>query len=260
MVDSLGSYRSAMKDAWRGWWINWPLSQLVRVGDVLDTSGGTIRPAGDLSKYGVTGATAAAAPPADFLYDANGSARVTFKLAGASPQGFAALAQADAGALVTFAGESSVLALFTGLTQDRFADTRSVATGLVRQYWSGDWAGELAGVTDVIAAAAGTVLAASDRDASAELRVAAHAGAGPVTLADLTGQVAVARSSKVGLQWTGTGVTPFYRVFRLRRDWLRRVEADYGPRQPGRGAAPGPVPPLLVEEARDDPDSVLEPL
>ncbi|GIE85181.1 hypothetical protein SAMN06264365_102246 [Actinoplanes regularis] len=260
MGDSLGSYRSAMRDAWRGWWINWPLSQRIRVGDVLDTTGDTIRPAGDLAKYGITFETGAAAPPADFLYDANGSVKVTFKLAGATPQGFSALAAADAGALVSFDGSSSVLALFTGLTQDRFADTRAVAAGLVRRYWSGDWAKELAGVTDVIAAAGGTVLAAAERDASAELRVDAHAGVGPIKLADLSGKVAVARSSAVGLQWTGTEVTPFYRVFRLRRDWLNRVETDYGPKQPGRGAAPGVVPPLLVEEARDDPDSVLEAL
>ncbi|AEV82925.1 hypothetical protein ACWT_1906 [Actinoplanes sp. SE50] len=260
MGDSLGSYRSAMRDAWHGWWINWPLSQRVRVGDVLDTSGGTIRPAGDLTKYGVAGAAAAAAPPADFLYDANGSAQVTFKLSGTTPPGFSALAQADAGALVSFKGDTSVLALFTGLTQDRFADTRAVAGNLVKQFWNGVWAPELAGVTDVVTAAAGTVLAASDTDASAELRVDATVGAGPLKLADLAGNVAVARSSRVGLEWSGTEVTPFYRVFRLRRTWLHRVATDYGPRQPGRGAAPEAVPPLLVDEARDDPDAVLEPL
>ena len=61
------------------------------------------------------------------------------------------------------------------------------------------------------------------------------------------------------MQWVGTDVTPFYQVFRLKRTWLAQIKADYGPRQPGKGAAPEPVPPLLVEEAGDDPGQVLEP-
>jgi hypothetical protein len=68
----------------------------------------------------------------------------------------------------------------------------------------------------------------------------------------------VARSSHVGLQWVGSEVTPFYRVVRLKRTWLGNVKAKYGPREPGPGAAPMAVPPLLVEEAQDDPDQVLE--
>jgi hypothetical protein len=47
-------------------------------------------------------------------------------------------------------------------------------------------------------------------------------------------------------------------VIRLRTTWLGKVTVAYGPRQPGAGAAPTAVPPILVEEARDDPDAVIE--
>lgn len=259
MVDSITSYRAAMNDAWPGWWVNWPLSRRVRVGDVFDTAGGTIRTAGDLAGRGIVAAITPSAPPADFLYDSNGAARVDFKLAGATAQGFAALTQADAGALVTFGRSSAVLAIFTGLTQAGLSDARSVAQGLVRRYWSGDWVDELVGVTDVISASAGTLLTAASADASAELRAAADVGSGALALADLAGRVAIARATRVGMQWVGTDVTPFYQVFRLKKTWLAQIKADYGPRQPGKGAAPEPVPPLLVEEAADDPGQVLEP-
>jgi hypothetical protein len=258
VASSFDSYAAAMRDAWEGWWLTWPLSMRVQVGDVFDTSGGTLRTAGDLATRQVSFQTSAPAPAAAFTYDSNGSAVVRFKLAGGIPDGFSALTEADAGALVEFESASAVLVIYSGLTQQGMSDTYSVAGDLVRRYWNGTWPEELAGVTDVVTAAGGTVLAAAGSGAAAELRAAAAAGAGPIALVDLAGRVTVARSSHVGLQWVGSNVTPFYRVVRLKHTWLGNIKALYGPRAPGRGAAPEPVPPLLVEEARDDPDQVLE--
>jgi len=260
VTGSYESYETAMRDAWEGWWVTWPLSRSVRVGDVFDTSGGTLRTAGDLAGRGVAFDIAAAAPPATFTYDSNGAAAVRFKLAGGLPQGFSALTKADAGALVEFDHAVAILVVYSGIAQEGMSDTRSVAGDLVRQFWKGSWPEELVGVTDVVTAAGGTVLAAAGSGASAELRATAAVGVGPSTLVDLAGNVTVARATHVGLQWVGSEVTPFYRVVRLKRTWLNHVKTQYGPRQPGRGAAPEPVPPILIEEARDAPDQVLEPV
>ncbi|WP_250036291.1 hypothetical protein [Paractinoplanes maris] len=258
MADSYTSYRTAMNDAWRGWWVNWPLSRHIRVGDVFGTSDDTLSTAGDLADRGVTFELATAVPQADFTYDAQGTAKVEFKLAGAAgPPVFKALADVDAGALVSFSRSTSALVLYTGLTQQGMRDTRSVATGLVRRYWSDDWADDLIVVHDVITATGATVLASATTDASAELRAAAKVGAGPITLADLSGTAALARSDGLGLQWVGTQATPFFRVFRLHRTWLSNIKVKY-PKQDVKGAAPEPIPPLLLEEAADAPDQVLE--
>lgn len=258
MGGSYDSYKAAMKDPWKGWWVAWPPTQRVRLGDVFDTSGGILRTAGDLTGRGIGFGSAPGTPAASFTYDAKGSVSTKFKLAGSVPQGFSALAEMDAGALVEFTGAASVLVLYNGLTQEGFSDTRSIASELARLYWDGRWDTELVAVSDVVAATAGTVLTAAQRGASAELRVTAAAQAGPVSLIDLAGNVAFARSTSVGMQWAGPDVTPFYRVVRLRKTWLARIKTAYGSRQPGRGAAPAPVPPLIVEEARDDPATVLE--
>jgi hypothetical protein len=185
-----------------------------------------VRSAGDLAQHGVAFDRGPTVPAANFLYDSNGSAAVRLKLAGSTAQGFSALAQADAGALVEFADASSTLVVYSGLRQSGMRDTRSVAAGLVRLYWAGKWS------KDVVA--------------------------GPMTIADVAGAATVARASQVGLQWVGSDVTPFHRVVRLRRSWLNGVKAQYGPHQPGLGAAPQPVPPILVEEARDEPTLVVE--
>lgn len=257
MGGSYNSYKAAMKDPWKGWWIAWPPTERVGLGDVFDTCGGKLRRAGDLAARKVRFDRIPGAPPASFAYDSNGSVSVRFKLAGSVPPGFSALTAADVGALVEFSGEASVLVLYNGLTQEGFADTRSVAADLARLYWDGRWDTDLVAVSDVVAAVAGTVLTAAQHGASAELRLAGSA-AGPASLIDLAGKVAFARSAGVGMQWVGSNVTPFYRVVRLRKTWMAHIKAAYGPQQPGRGAAPGLVPPLVMDEAREDPAAVLE--
>jgi hypothetical protein len=247
-----------MADPWKGWWLTWPLSERVKVGDVLRTAGGRQGTAGDLGGRGVQFGSQRGAPPSDFTYDSDGSVSIRFKAAGHAPAGFCALAATDAGALVEFKRGSSALVIYAGLSQQGFPDSSSVAASLAQLYWDGLWDEGLVVVSDVVSAQAGTVLVATRGGASAELRAGASAQAGPATLVDLAGSVSFARSANVGLKWSGRMVSPFYRVIRLRRHWTGKVTSDYGPRQPGAGAAPVPVPPLVIAEAAEDPDSVIE--
>jgi hypothetical protein len=258
VVEPYEQYRAAMEGPWPGWWIAWPPTQRMSLGDVFERSGGVLRRAGSLAGRNVTFATAPGGPPASFLYDAQGSITAHFKLSGASPQGFSALAKADAGARLHFDHAESVLAVYGALTQEGFSDYPAVAAELSRLYWDGRWTTDHLAVGDVIMAATGLVATATKSGASAELRVSATAAAGPVSLLELAGAAEFAVTDQVGMQWTGTQVTPFYRVLGLRKTWLNRLVEEYGRPQPGQGAAPVPVPPLALSEARADPDAVLE--
>jgi hypothetical protein len=256
---SYAVYKAAMADPWKRWWVTWPLAQQVRIGDVFTTSGGTQRTAGNLAGRGIKGlGVQHGAPPADFTYDSGGSVSFRLKSAGHAPAGFSALVKADAGALVEFGRRASALVIYAGLSQQGLSDSRSVAAILTQLYWDGLWDEDLVVVSDVISARAGTVLVATQGGASAELRVATSAQVGPATLVDLAGDVSFARLTHVGLKWSGHKITPFYHVIRLRKSWARKITSDYGPPQPGAGAAPVPVPPLVIDEASDDPDRVIE--
>ncbi|MYU21817.1 hypothetical protein [Streptomyces sp. SID8352] len=257
MSDEYGVYRDAIRGTWQDWWVAWPLSRRIALGDVLHGVRWRIRPAGTLTDRGVPFTARPGTPHNDYTYDAQGSATVRFKAVGTAAAGFSALADADAGALVTFRSTHGVLVVFQGLTETGVSDEPALAAELVRLGWE-KWDDSYYAVSQVVTADTGAVLSAAGTDASAELRLRAAAGPAPVGLADLRGGVTLARASALGLKWTGLEPTPFFRVIRLRRDWLRRVGSDYGPPQPGRGAAPVPVPPLLLEEAWDDPAAVVE--
>ncbi|QKZ17631.1 hypothetical protein [Streptomyces chartreusis] len=257
MKDAYELYRRAVDDVWKGWWVCWPLSRRVEVGQVLENVDGMVRTAGTLTERGIPFAPHPGTPHNNYTYDTQGSASLQFKAAGVAMDGLAALAVADFGARVTFEKGNSALIVYRGLTETGVADVRALAAALVQRGWD-DWDDTLLAVTDVVAADSGIVLTAAESGASVELRLQANAGQAQLGLADLAGQTSVAWRRRLGLEWLGTDTTPFFRVVRLRKTWFGKVEKDYGPRQPGRGAAPVPVPPVLLEEAYDDPASVLE--
>src|SRR5262245_20462050 len=111
MPSSYALYKEAMEKEWPKWWITWPLSKTIRIGDVLDTTGDVLRSAGTLRDRGIGFQTSPGAPPSFWKFDSNGSAVVRFKTAGSSVEGFSALASADAGALVEFKGDTTILVI-----------------------------------------------------------------------------------------------------------------------------------------------------
>lgn len=255
---SYEAYRKALGDVYRGWWLAWPLTERVAVGEVRKWHRRGSVPAGSLAERGIEAKRGPAGAPGDITYDAGGTVAVRFKAAGAAAQGFSSVAAAEAGALVEFRDEHSALIVYTGLEQSGLADLAALADSLVRRLWRGDWDPDLLVVSDVVAARAGTVLIADQKGASAELRLEGAVGPGPLQLVDLAGRAAFSASSRLGLNWTGTDLTPCYRVLRIRRTWLKRVREEYGTPQPGRGLAAGPVPPVLLDEAHDETAAVVE--
>ncbi|MGD6747744.1 hypothetical protein ACOKM3_38580 [Streptomyces sp. BH106] len=255
---SYEAYRKALNDVYRGWWLTWPLTERVKVGEVrkLHRTGSVA--AGSLADRGIEVKPGPAGAPGDITYDAGGTVAVIFKAAGVAADGFSTVAAAEAGALVQFQDEHSALIVYTGLEQSGLADLAELADSLVRRLWRGDWDPDLLVVSDVIAARAGTVLVADRAGASAELRLEGAVGPGSLQLVDLAGRGAFSTSSRLGLNWTGTNLTPCYRVARVRKTWLNRVREEYGTPQPGRGLAAGPVPPLLLDEARHEAGAVVE--
>ncbi|GHE08726.1 hypothetical protein [Streptomyces alanosinicus] len=258
VVDAFAVYRDAMREAWGDWWLAWPLLQKVTVGDVLHESRGAVRAAGTLADRRIAFAETAPEARGAFVYDAGGGIDLRFKASGTTDPLFSALADADAGVLLRFARQRAALVVYRGLTGSGLPDTRALAGMLVRRHWEGRWDAGLLAVTEVVRADAAAVLMAAEAGASVELSLSTSVGAGPLHLLDLAGSARVAGSRHLGFQWIGETLTPLYRVVRLRDTWLGGVREEYGPVQPGRGLDTEPVPPLLLEQAADDPSAVLE--
>ena len=258
MDDAFKIYSTAMKGLLGpGWWSSWPLSTRHSVGDICSVKNGQLLRAGSLTTLGVSGPTQASSRRDQLTYDSDGSVEVTFKAAGATGPLFQALSKADAGAHVVFSRERSVFAVFTGLRETSLSQPFLLARPLTELYFRREWEPDWVAVTHVLSAAASTVLIAAGAEAQAVLRVGAAVGAA-VKIADLAGQVGLARSQHLGLKWlSGAEATPFCRVVGLRKSWLGKVDADFAPRQQVKGFAPADIPVRLIDQAENRPDEVI---
>jgi hypothetical protein len=253
------TYVEALHKAWsEGYWVTWQPSVRLKLGDIGTVRGGQLVPIADLSAIGVTIEQRPGDSRDQLTYDGAGSASVTFKTAGTTPQGFQALAAADAGALVTFSRENALVLALRGLAEARVDNVPALAKPLVQQYWKGWWRKDYAVVTHLVTAASATILASAGADARVELRASATLGQGPLQLADLSANIGVASASRMGLQITAEQLTPFFRVLRLKPRWWGGVEERYGDPQGRLGAKPVPVPSALLDEAVEAPDDVVE--
>ncbi|MGH3931365.1 MAG: hypothetical protein ACRDTF_15505 [Pseudonocardiaceae bacterium] len=258
MNDVFSVFSAAMKGVLGpGWWSTWPLSTRHAVGDVCSVVEGQLLSAGTLGSLGVS-TPALDSPYRDaFTYDSAGSVVVTLKASGVTGPLFQALVDADAGAHLSFSRGRSVFAAFAGLRQAALEQPHELAKPLVELYFQRKWEPDWVAVTHILSAESGTVLIAANDGAEAELRLGVSAQ--QVGVGDLAGQVRLARSKSIGLDWFGDAdSTPFCRVARLRKSWLGRIDADFAPRQKVKGLAPSDIPVRILQQAAEKPDDVVE--
>jgi hypothetical protein len=243
----------------RGWWPIWPLSTRHAVGNVCTVASGQLLTVRTLGGLGVATPSDDSPYRDSFVYDSEGSVAVTLKVIGTTGPLFSALTSADAGAHLLFARDRTVFATFAGLRETALKEPQTIAQPLVKLYMTKQWEPEWVAVTHVLTATSATVLIAAGNRAEAELRLAAGVTAGPVQVADLAGRVSLARGTGLGAEWLADAdATPFCRVVRIKRSWWGAVDADFAPRQRIRGLAPQEVPARLLDQAREQPDDVVE--
>ncbi|WP_322761654.1 hypothetical protein [Frankia sp. Cr2] len=249
MPDVVGRYRHIIVQRWPNWWVNWPLTRVVAVGDIFVATSARLVRAGDMTAE--LSIRAGASIPS-FEHDSNGSVDITFAPA-------AGVADARMQAEIRFRRGDAMLVAYDGVTQIDVADATEVATTLLRRWWVDDWDLDKVVVTSVVTASGGILLSgASESGGSVRLNARAGVGSGPFTVVDLAMNFDLDRSTARNDSWTVEACTPMFQVTRLKRTFLRRVVEDFGMSQGGRGAFPKDVPPALISYVGEHPAHVIE--
>jgi hypothetical protein len=119
------------------------------------------------------------------------------------------------------------------------------------------WPEEQLVVTHLLTAETGTVLASTQSNSRAELRLKRDVPNLPVA-ADVSAGFEVANSESMTLQVTGRGLTPVARVFGTQKPLLGRMKTVYGTVQPFRtGQLDDAAFADLLDEAAEEPEVVL---
>jgi hypothetical protein len=208
---------------YRGTWLP---GTSVTLGDVGIIRKGVLQPETSLKQLQIDFQVHGdAVPDGSFDYQSKKAVNILFKAAGDLNRQFKALAQADAGALVTFFQENAVLMQLRGVRVDRIADKKALKNSLLdavvaaddQSRWDRDWIV----VTDVVTAESATILIAGGSSSSLELKASANIA--PASLADANAGLSSAAESQVSTKIIAEkGLTPLYRGFRVRRNfwWL----------------------------------------
>lgn len=258
MADPSRAFIRALSGVWgRDYWVTWHPSSRRALGDV-----GTVGPSGLVPIAELPGPVAVPSGPGPAGRDSltwytAGAVDVTYGGTAQAAEPTGALAGAHGRALVRFTRKNALLVVYRGLSESRLTDQPRLARELLTRYWTGDWDASWCVVSHLVTAASGTVLMAADKGATAELAAGASLAAGPASLADLAAEVRVHRSSALRCELVGRRMTPFYRVLRLRRRFLRGIEVSYGDVR-GSSDRPPQVPPDILEEVEDTPEAALE--
>ncbi|MFJ8489119.1 hypothetical protein ACIRBZ_12250 [Streptomyces sp. NPDC094038] len=260
MNDPSRAFVRALAGVWGpDYWVTWHPSSRLALGAVGPARYPGIVPIDKLPDDGTVPPEVTPNGRSTLTWNTEGAVKVSFRGSAGAADPAGALADVRAGAVVEFTRKNALLVVYRGLTETRLADQPRLAQALVRRYWAGDWDPDWCVVSHLVTARSGTVLMAADKGATVELGASGSATAGPAALADLATQVSATRSAALQCELVGRELTPFYRVLRLRRRFLRGIEAEYGAhglRTPA--GRPAEVPPGLLHEVENAPDAALE--
>lgn len=261
MADASRKFIRSLTGIWGpGYWVTWHPSSRQALGAYGTVRKRTVVPVGDLPDQDIEPATVDPRTKDGLVWYTKGAVQVKHGATAQTGVPMANLADAQGRMLVTFTRRNAVLVVYQGLSEHRLASQPKVAAQLVDRYLAGAWELDWCVVSHLVTARSGTVLMARDKGAAIQFAAKAAAGAGPVGLADLASKAHSTYSSELACELVGATVTPFYRVLRLRRRFVRGIEAAYG-YVPGLRTSrdrPAQVPPEILEEVQDTPEAALE--
>jgi hypothetical protein len=151
----------------------------------------------------------------DIRYMSRDAVSVGVKAAGQAPVAGSALTQADAGLTITFQRENAVLFLASECSTSYIADQDAVEEAILDAYQAGLWKPGYVAVTELVTAAAVTVLISSGRHAAIEFRANVAAGVPSLGLLAVQGGVTAGRESyaNISTQIVARGpLTPLFRA------------------------------------------------
>lgn len=157
---------------------------------------------------------------ASYKHSSAGRVKRELKLAGKAPSVGSMLGETEAGISFSFSGESAVFFMADGCTVRMIADQEPLKKAILREFGGGAWQKDYVVVTELVEAAATTIIVAQGRGGHFELR--AKAGLVPSFDAiNAGGNFEVIREEQIGFQCLAeAGMTPLFRALGVKTGWI----------------------------------------
>lgn len=233
----------------------WLPNLKLSLGDVGVLQGHTFTYRTNLGNLRIPFTQAAPGAAADYRHVSSGSVQRDVKLAGQAPLLGSHLAAADAGITFSFTGERAVVFLASECTVRVIADQEPLKRAIQQAYDAGAWERDYVVVTELVEAAATTIIISEGSSGRYELK--ARADLVPTFEAiNASGSFSLVHDSQIGFNCLARqGMTPLFRCLGIRSGWFRDDVVSRGAVRSGDSPAAGREPGaggVVVDEVEYD--------
>lgn len=160
--------------------------------------------------------------PGDLEYLSQGSVTVTTKLSGTIPSHGSVLANADAGIIVEFEDENSILFKANGTRTPSIKDKIALGERIIERYKASEWDKNWVVITELFTAETATVLISNKSQGRIELKANADIQAANLDIADAKFNFSTVFSKGIGTKFVANkGITPLFRIMGIKTRWFR---------------------------------------
>ena len=202
-----------------GYLAAWFPTQELRLGDIVMAGDSGLVPVGSLKDHGLSFTNRVAHSQAVYEYASSGAVSVSAKFAGQLLPG-SALANGEAGLLVKFNRENAILFEASGCTGKMIADVASLGRAIEKLYAANAWERSWLVVTEIVSAAAATVIISGSRTAQADLKANGSIKQGSTKLSDVEAKFEAKNTVDIGFKIiASSSLTPLYRAAGVKLTW-----------------------------------------
>lgn len=210
-------YTDELKDKF-GYYATWQPGKPLALGDIGVFTDNVFTRLRGLNDVGISDWETLIDPSAeDIEYNSSGNVTVTTKLSGTiSPQGIS-LANADAGLVVEFGNENSILFKANQTKTPSIKDIVKLGEQILKLYTEGKWDKKWVVVTELVTAESVAILISNQRNSKIELKANANIDTINIDIADAKFQFSAIFSRGIETKIIGqAGLTPLFKIMGIK--------------------------------------------
>ena len=205
-------YTDEMKKRF-GYYAIWTPDVPLKLGDILILENDGFNKIDNLANLGISFEIFPDNTKSILEYSSERGITMVQKLAGEAPLVGSSLTEADAGIIVEFSKEKSILFKLNNVTSPYIDRTNSLGTEIIEKYNSGDWKKEWFVVSELKEAESATIIISNSNKGKIELKANANIGGTNFDIADASFDFSVKFNTGLSTKIVASeGITPLFKL------------------------------------------------
>jgi len=208
-----------------GYRANWEPNRPLELGMIGTLRDGVFDVQSSLEQQGITSKVLKDLTPGELDYTSHESVNIGTKLSGQAPILGSVLTETEAGFVIDFKSENSVVFTITDTLTHQIVNAAEWEKQVLAKFKDGSWKKEWYIITQLVEAVSATIIVNNSNDNRLELKASTGIGQSGIKLADVSLGLTVAKEKGSSLKVIAQkGITPLYRAMGIRHPLFGKPE------------------------------------